>query len=247
MVEFAAQGTELVVEQLDDVEVIEDVDDVGEVFADGPDVGLAHVGGHGTDLGPRRAEPLPEGHQGLNALAVADEDHRSGEEVQDHGKIAVALADRDFIAGDLLQLPQFRGAEPARKRRGLNVLDGVPTHLQVLGDGLDGHVSREVEGEAFEGPRVTLARVGEVQLHLTHVLADEAVDAWHRELDLHGFGADGHGAEGPGYASLRPHVVAAAVRAAELVAGLTDAEGHSTGLEGGIQVAVAAEPEGVIE
>ena len=40
MVEFASQGAELVVEQFDDVEVIEDVDDVGEVVLDGSDEGL---------------------------------------------------------------------------------------------------------------------------------------------------------------------------------------------------------------
>ena len=76
----------------------------------------------------------------------------------------------------------------------------------TLGDRLDGRVPGEVESIAFEGSHVALAGIGELEFHLPHVLADEAVDAWYRELDLDGFGADGHGAKRPGDVSLGPHV-----------------------------------------
>ncbi len=247
VVQFPTQSTELVVEQLDDVEVVEDMDDVGKVVADGPDVGLAHVGGHGPDLGPRRPQPPPEWLQGLDSLAIADKNHSPGNKVQDHREVIVSFANGDLVNGDLLQLPQLRCAKPPLKRRRLDGLDRVPTHLQVLGNRLDGHVTRQIEGITLEGPRVTLARVGEAQLDLADVAAGEAPDPRHLEFDLHGLGADGHGAKRPGNAPLGPHVIGTTGRAAELVAGLTDAEGDPPPLERRTDVAVAAQSEGVVQ
>lgn len=62
----------------------------------------------------------------------------------------MTLADDDFVDGDLLQLRHSRAGETLPQRRGLDLLDGVPTHLQVPCDGPDGHVTGEFEGVAFE-------------------------------------------------------------------------------------------------
>ena len=85
-------------------------------------------------LAVRRPQALPERLQGLGALAVADEDHRAAAQVQDHGQVAMPLADGDLVDGDLLELLQLGLAEAALDRCALlDVLDDVPTDLQVLG------------------------------------------------------------------------------------------------------------------
>ena len=75
-------------------------------------------------------QPLPEGFQSIPAFAVADEHDRAGEQVEDDGQVAVALADVDFIDGDLLELMQLGLAEFPLEMRGLNLLDGVPADQQ---------------------------------------------------------------------------------------------------------------------
>jgi hypothetical protein len=55
-IEFAAEGAEFFVEELDDVKMMEDVDGLGKVVADGADIGLRHVAGDGP---PRLVSTLP--------------------------------------------------------------------------------------------------------------------------------------------------------------------------------------------
>ena len=127
---------------------------------------MRHVGGHGLDLGPGTTQPLPERLQGLDAFAVADEHHGPGEQIEDHGQVAVPLADGDFIDGDLLELVQLGLAEAALQGAGLDVLDGVPTDLEVLGHVLDGHVPGQLQGVALEGAGVAFLGIGEAELDL---------------------------------------------------------------------------------
>jgi hypothetical protein len=69
-IEIATQGAEFVVVKFDHMEVIEDVDGVRQVVAHGPDVGLAHVGGDGSNFGSRGPQTLPKPCQSRDALAV---------------------------------------------------------------------------------------------------------------------------------------------------------------------------------
>jgi hypothetical protein len=62
-------------------------------------------------LGFGRPQPTPEGPQRVGSLALADEDHRPGFEVQDDGQVSVAVADADLVDGDLLELAQVRPLE----------------------------------------------------------------------------------------------------------------------------------------
>jgi len=64
---------------------------LGQVVANGPDVGLAHVGGHGFDLGPRSPQSPPERLQGLDSLAIADKNHGPGNKVEDHSEVIMPL------------------------------------------------------------------------------------------------------------------------------------------------------------
>jgi hypothetical protein len=161
-------------------------------------VRLIGGGGAGTP------QPRPERRQGLDALAVADEDDGAAQQIQHHGDGVVPLADGDLVDGDLLVLVQLGLAEAPRQGAGSDVLDGVPADLEMLGHVLDGHVPRQIEGVALEGAGVVLIGFGEAQLDLAHAAAGEAQDARHLELEQHGLGADRHGAEGALGAAQRP-------------------------------------------
>jgi hypothetical protein len=51
------------------------------------------------------------------------------------------LADGNLVDGDFLELVQLGLAEATLQGVGLDVLDGVPTDLQMLGHVLDGHAA----------------------------------------------------------------------------------------------------------
>src|SRR5688572_9945918 len=229
------------------MEVIENMDDVWQVVAYGSDVGLAHVGGHGPNPDPRPPQARPERLQGVDAFAVADEDNGARDEIEHHGQIVMAFAHSDLVDGDLPQLVELGLAEASQERAGLDVLDGVPAYLQVLGHVLDGHVLRQFQGIAFEGTRVMLAWIGKAQLHLPHLAAGETQDARHLQSHLYRLGANGHSAEGSFDASLGPNVAVAAVGAAQTLARPLDGKGHLTSLEGLSNIAISHEAEGVIQ
>src|SRR5262249_15001599 len=226
VVQSAPQGTELVVEQLDDMEMIEDMDRVGQVVADRANVGLGHVGGHGPDLGVGATQPPPEWLQGLGALAVADENDGAGEQVQDQSDIVVSLTDRDLVDGDFLEFVQLGFAEAALQVPLLDVLDNVPTDLQVPGRVLDGGAARQLQGIAFEVMGVSAACIREGNLDLPGMLAAKADDACHLEADEAGLAADRDGSPDAFLAPLGVHHRRAAGGAAELVARLLDGEEH---------------------
>jgi hypothetical protein len=52
----------------------------------------------------------------------------------------MALADGNFVDGDLFEVVQLGLAEAALEVAGLDVLDRVPTDPKVFGHSLDGHV-----------------------------------------------------------------------------------------------------------
>jgi hypothetical protein len=140
--------------------------------------------------------------------------HRPGQQVQDHGEVVMPLSDGDLVDGDLLELVQLGLAEAALQGAGLDVLDGVPTDLQVFGHVLDGHVLGQVQDVTLEGAGVVLLGVGEAELDLPHPAAVEAAHSGDREAQQHRLGANRDQAEGAVHASLGPDVGRAAVRAA---------------------------------
>lgn len=138
--EFATEGGQVFVESLDHVEVVEDVDGFGEVFADGEDVSGGHVGGDGGNFGLGPFAAFPEGFEGFGVFAASDEDDGSGVEIEDDGEVAVPMSDRDFIDGNPSDVEEFGLAVPDEEMPFEESFDGVPAELQMLGDGLDGHV-----------------------------------------------------------------------------------------------------------
>jgi hypothetical protein len=159
----------------------------------------------------------------------------------------MALADGDFINGNLPELVQLGLAETPLEVFGLDVLDGVPTDLEVLGHVLDGHVPGQIQGVALEGAGVAFLGIGEADLDLTHAVTDRTPDPGHVQGYESGFGTDRHGAECAFLMAANPDVLAAALRTAEPLTRLFDAEGHFPSVELLASILVANDTEGVIQ
>src|SRR5262249_47706884 len=229
------------------MEMIEHVHGLGKVLTHGPDVGLAHVGGHGLDLGSGSTQPLPEGTQGVGPFAVADMDRGSGGQVQNRREIGVAFADRDLVDGDFLEVLEFRPAKATLQVPLLNVLDDIPTDVEVTSRVLDGRGPRQLQGIAFEGMRVGSAWVGEGDLDLAGALAVGAKDACNLEEDKGRFHADGPRLQEALLVSLAVNGCRATRGAAVAFAGLLDGEARAAVEKLGPAVFVAADTEHVIQ
>ena len=105
--------------------------------------------------------------------------------------------------------------ETALEAFGLDVLDRVPTDLQVLGHVLDGHLPGQVQSVALEGAGVAFLGIGKADLHLAHAVADGAPDTGHVESQEGRFATNGHHAEGTFLVAADPDVLAVALRAAK--------------------------------
>lgn len=145
-IELAAKSAEPVVEQFDHREVVAEMHGRGDVVTHGVDVSGRYVGAHGLNLGPHPRHTFPEDFQGFTAFAVAHEHDGAGEQVEHNCQELMPCADVDFIDGDLLELVQFRICATAAEVLGLNRLDGAPADFAMLGNILDGHTSRQLQG-----------------------------------------------------------------------------------------------------
>jgi hypothetical protein len=159
----------------------------------------------------------------------------------------VPLADGDLVDGDLLEFVQLGLAKAALQGTGLDVLDHVPTDLEMFGHILDGHVAGQFQDITLEGAGVVLLGVGKAEFDLADLTTAKAQQAWNLEADEGGFAADGQGVENAFDAALVPDLSRAAVRAALAFAGLFDAKGHLTSLECLTDIVVANEAEGVVQ
>jgi hypothetical protein len=157
------------------------------------------------------------------------------------------FADGNFIDGDLAELVQLGLAEAPLQVAGLDVLDGIPTDLEVVGHVLDGHVPRQFQGVALEGPGIAFLGVGESDFHLANAVTDGAPDPGDIQGHEGRLGANRHGAEGALFVSADPDILAVALRAAQAVTRLFDAEGHVALVEVLAAIVVANDAEGVVQ
>src|SRR5262245_24583347 len=229
------------------MEVIEHMDRSWQMHSHGLDVGQAHVGGDGLDLGVGGTQSFPEGIQGIGALAVADEDHGAGVEIEYDRQVMMAFADADFVDGDASQMFELGLGKMPLEVAFLNVLDRIPADTEVSGNILDGHALRQFQGVALEGVRVAKTRVGKRELHLPRDLAVVALDARDVEEQANAFGTDRHQAKQPRLTAMGGDVGRVTNRTAQGRSILFDGEHHSAFEVVGANMAVAANTERLIE
>src|SRR5262249_26760451 len=129
----------------------------------------------------------------------------------------------------------------------LDVLDHVPTDVQVHRHVADGHAAPQLQGVALEGFGIAAARVGEGDLDLAHDATGVAFDARDGQHDEGRALADGRGPEAPRDPAARLDLLRPAGGAAAGLGLLVDGEDRFAVLVVGAGVVVAANAEGVIQ
>lgn len=101
------------------------------------------------------------------------------------------LADADLIDGDLLELMQLGTGKASLQISLLDVFDHIPTHSQVPGHILDGHMSRQPQGITFESPAVAAAPGSEVGFNLAQNPTSQTQHSRYRQDQPHHLAAYG--------------------------------------------------------
>ena len=229
------------------MEAIKDERGLGQVPGDGLDVRLRPIGGHGLDLRPRAPQTPPERVQGLRTLALSHKHDGSAREVQDHGDVAVPLADGDLVDGDLLQRLEPWPSEPTLEMAPLDLLGRIPGEVQVPGDvGQCGEL-QQLRDVPRKAAGVVLLGRREGGLDLPLLAAAPAKDARDRERKEHRFAADRHAPPATQHAALGVHVRRTAVPAAVRFPRLVDGEDHRPRLVAGPDIPVASNPERMVQ
>ena len=90
----------------------------------------------------RARDRLSRRQNGCSASAPlpSDKDHTPGVQIQNDCQILLALGDGDLIDSDLSQVLQLGPGEALVQKAFLDVLDQVPTDIQMPGYVQDGHM-----------------------------------------------------------------------------------------------------------
>jgi hypothetical protein len=159
----------------------------------------------------------------------------------------VTSADGDFINGDLTQVLELDPAELATQITVLDVLNEIPTDLQMFRHVPDGHPLGQFQDVPLEGLGVAASCVREVDGHLTHRATVRTAHARHLQYDLDGAGTDGKTAKATHLESSADHPLGPASRTAKIPSFLTDGEDHLAALIRGLHIVVAANPKPMIQ
>jgi hypothetical protein len=110
--------------------------------------------------GFRALQSTPEGNEGIGTFAVAYENDSAGIQIQNDGQIVMPSANGYLIDGQPFEMFQFGMGEAFLQIPFLNILDHVPSDVEMTGYVLDGHVPAKLQGVAFECPCIGVARIG---------------------------------------------------------------------------------------
>jgi hypothetical protein len=93
------------------------------------------------------------------------------------------LSDADFINCDPFQVPKPGSFEPMAQIPFEDILYGIPTDPQMVGDILDGHMAAKRQYIAFKGSGVGPAFFGESEFDLAHDLTTQTFNALYGQLN----------------------------------------------------------------
>src|SRR5258708_6759315 len=159
----------------------------------------------------------------------------------------MAFAYVDLVDGDLPQVAQVGSSKTALQVAFLDVLDDVPTDVQVPGHGLDGHMVRQLQGIALEGTGVAPARIGETEVHLADQIASPAADALYRQHQGHTSPANGNSPQTTLDHTAANDVAGTTSRTSPMLGRLADGEQSMTRFILGANVLIATDAKGMVQ
>jgi len=199
---LAAEFIHRPVDEGGEVVMIENDGDAGEVFFDGPDVGVADVHGHGPEIGRPAGEGFEEGNDAFAAFSFGEVEDASAGEIDDDGHVNVAFADAEFINGDVTDVLETDVAVFALEGAAVDILDQVPSGPEEEGAGGDGGEFKQFEDQALEGAGIGETRSGEGEMGPGEGSAVAAFQPMHDQIEPGLMPADLGQAQGPNFAAL---------------------------------------------
>ena len=165
---------------------------IGKIVSHGGDVSLGHIRGDRLNLRPGAFQFFPKRSKCLFVFTLADEDDASGVQIQDKRHVFMALGDRNFIDGDVLDFLQWNFAvlllEPCFSDA-FNRFSGNP---KMQSDIQASHASQEVEHVSLEKTGIPFVWFGKTQLDLLDGLTVMTVNPWNLSNNRRGLAIDRH-------------------------------------------------------
>ena len=140
----------------------------------------------------RAFQPLPKWLQRLRTTAFAEKHDRAAFQIQHHRHRLLTCPNGEFSEGDLRPMSEFRRCVMFLQMPLLNLLDHVPTDLELPGHVWNRHRPRQFQRVPLEAPRVTHSIRGELDFHWADDPATPAQDPRNRQHDPDRLRADPH-------------------------------------------------------
>ena len=145
----------------------------------------------------RALQSTPEGNEGIGTFAVAYENDSTGIQIQNDGQIVMPRANGYLINGQPFEMFKFGMGESFLQIPFLNILDHVPSDVEMTGYVFDGHVPAKFQGVAFECPCIGVASIGEVYTNLANQITGGTPHSLDSQNDPYRLATDGKGSETP--------------------------------------------------
>jgi len=175
--------------------------------------------------------------------------HRSAVKIQHHRQVFVPVTDADLVDGQMLEMLEMLEPdllEPPVQVALLDVLDGVPADIQMLGRVLDRRPPRQVQRVPLEAAGITHPGVGKPNLHLPGLEAVEAEHPLDRQVDEDLLSSDRNAAEPPGHHAALSHMAGGAQRTPQGFRRLFDPETDRPRLETQRHFLISADAKSMI-
>ena len=147
----------------------------------------------------------------------------------------------------LAETLEFRPGESAIQVSFLNVLDDVPTHIQMFGYVLDRHTLTQFQSVSLELAGITPALIGETKLDLTQTVAGHAKHPLHGQHYFYRLGTDGHAVEPSVYGPFADNLSGTAQWANKILFSFDNTEFHFSEFIPTADVLVATDTKGMIQ
>lgn len=246
-IELSSEIRKLVIEELHDMKMIEDDGGFRQMIHDCAYVGRRHIDGNGVNRCRRVTKPHPKRCECISSLTITDEYDGAAFEVENHGYIAMAFLDRNFIDGQISKILESRPGEFSLEVAFLDILNNIPRHMEMTGHIEYGHMLREVEDIPFKGSSIGKAGIGKAEIDLTDGIASSAGHPLDIEVQVDRFRSYGHHTESSRGTSPQNEISAPTYRAVKLIPFVFDGEDHRTSLIGCLHIGISDQTESVIQ
>ena len=245
--EVSPEFIDCLVHQAHDVEAVEDNVHVGQGLMEGPEIGAAHV--HGCGFEPFRfsGKGFQKRADVFFALSFDRVQDSARVEISNHGHIAMALLEAEFINPDGRDLVKGDFAIEAFQPFLVDVFDQVPAHPEIFGNRLDRAEPEHVEHCESKGSNKAVGPHHEGEPRPPERRTSPALQTVESEIQYAFFAADGAHVKTSSLPALETGIPAAAPGASDPLIIDLGAEDDPVGQEMGRSVFNPLQPKSMVK